>query len=430
LPDLLSALPIPRLNRTQLAVAAALAFTAMVGVASVNPDPDAPAPLTTVESLALPALSATVPDADEGVVVWDVVARGDTLFAALSRLGVLDPAAEQYLRRTREARPLVEVAPGSMLRAVRTGTGGLLELVHTNAAGRSFVLSRDGDGFKVTRDDAPARRELEMRSGSVGKSIFRSFADAGVPRDVASQVIRVFSRQFDLHSVADEIERFAVVYERQVSGLTDRTGRLLGVELVRAGKPYRAFWFATGPNGQGDYFGPEGFSLQREFLPAPLEFTEVTSWFGVSRQIGRRYQSAHPGIDYAAPIGTPVHATADGTVEFLGVQGGYGNLVVLKHRGTLSTYYAHLNGFAEGLAHGARVRQGELLGYVGRTGWATGPHLHYELRVEDKPVNPEEYIAVAEALADPDRIARFREETAPVAARLDLLGVGPLARFE
>jgi murein DD-endopeptidase MepM/ murein hydrolase activator NlpD len=421
---------LPHHPRSRLAVAGALALTAVVGVASVNPDATAPPALTTVEALALVPASVMVPDADESVLVWDVLSRGDTLFMALSRLGVLDPEADRFLRRAREAKPLVDAAPGAMLRAVRTGTGMLLELAHTTAAGRTFVLSRDGGTFRVTRDDAPARRDLQMRAGSVGPSIFRSFADAGVPREVANQVIRIFSQQFDLHVVADEIERFAVVYERQVNGLSDRPGRLLGVELVRSGKPYRAFWFPIGGNGQGDYFGPEGFSLQREFLPAPLDYTEITSWFGVSRQIGRRFQSAHPGIDYAAPTGTPVHATADGVVEFVGRQGGYGNLVVLRHRGTLSTYYAHLDGFVAGLEHGARVRQGELVGYVGRTGWATGPHLHYELRVDDKPVNPEEFLAVAEALADPERIARFRSETAPVAAKLDLLAVGPLARFE
>jgi murein DD-endopeptidase MepM/ murein hydrolase activator NlpD len=345
-------------------------------------------------------------------------------------MGVIDPAAEQFLRRAREARPLVEAATGTVLRAVRTGNGDLLELAGTNAAGRTFVMTRDGERYRVTRDDTAPEVRLELRSGPVGNSIFRSFAEAGVPRTVADQVIRIFSRQFDLHRVAGEIDRFAVVYEHRVTGLESRPGRLLGVELVRECKPYRAFWFATGPNGQGDYFGPEGFSLEREFLPAPLEYTEVTSWFGVSRQIGRRFQQAHPGIDYAAPIGTPVHATADGTVDFLGVQGGYGNLVILKHRGTLSTYYAHLNGFAEGLKAGSRVRQGELLGFVGRTGWTTGPHLHYELRVDDQPVNPEEYVAVAEALSDPDRIGRFRAETGPIAAKLDLLGVGPLARFQ
>ena len=423
-------MPILLPTRSNVAVAVALALTAVVGVASVNPDLEAPQALTTVESLSLPALAAGTSDADESVVVWDVLGRGDTLFVALARLGVLDPAAEQYLRRAREARPFVEAAPGALLRAVRTGDGAMLELAYTSSAGRSFVLSRDGEKFRVTRDNAPARQDVELRTGPVGRSIFKSFADAGVPRNVADQVIRIFSRQFDLHAAAGEIERFAVVYEKHTHGLSERPGRVLGVELVRAGKSYRAFWFAPDRNGQGDYFGPEGFSLEREFLPAPLEYTEITSWFGVSRQIGRRWQAAHPGIDYAAPIGTPVHATADGTVEFLGVQGGYGNLVVLKHRGTLSTYYAHLNGFAEGVAPGTRVRQGELLGYVGRTGWTTGPHLHYELRVDDKPVNPEEHVPVAEALADPERIERFRAGTAPLAAKLDLLGVGPLARFE
>jgi murein DD-endopeptidase MepM/ murein hydrolase activator NlpD len=422
--------PVPLDSRSRIAVALALAFTAVVGVASVNPDPEAPIPLTTVESLPLPALAGATGHPDESVVVWDVLGRGDTLFVALARLGILDPAAAQHLRHARDARPFVDAAPGTLLRAVRTGEGMMLELAYISAAGRTFVMTRDGDKFRVTRDDAPARQDVALRTGPVGPSIFKSFADAGVPRTVADQVIRIFSRQFDLHAVAGEIERFAVVFDRQTHGLSERPGRVLGVELVRAGKPYRAFWFAPEGGGRGDYFGPEGFSLEREFLPAPLEYTEITSWFGVSRQIGRRWQSAHPGIDYAAPIGTPVHATADGTVEFLGAQGGYGNLVVLKHRATLSTYYAHLHGFAEGLVPGTRVRQGELVGYVGRTGWATGPHLHYELRVDDKPVNPEEHVPVAEALSDPERIARFRQATAPLAAKLDLLGVGPLARFE
>jgi murein DD-endopeptidase MepM/ murein hydrolase activator NlpD len=342
---------------------------------------------------------------------------------------VFDATAEQFLRRSADARPFVDAAPGTVLRAVRAGSGTLFELAFTNAAGRTFTLTRDGEKFRVTRQDAEVRTLTELRTGAVGKSIFRSFADAGVPRQVADQVIRIFSRQFDLHAAADEIERFAVVYQQQSAGFNDKPGRLLGVEIIRAGKPYRAFWFSTSP-GHGDYFGPEGFSLQREFLPAPLEYTEITSWFGVSRQIGRRFQNAHPGIDYAAPTGTEVYATADGIVESVTVHPGYGKLVVLKHRGVLSTYYAHLDGFASGLTPGARVRQGELLGYVGRTGWATGPHLHYELRVDDKPVNPEEYVAVAEALADPERIARFRAETAPVAAKLDLLGTGTLARFQ
>jgi murein DD-endopeptidase MepM/ murein hydrolase activator NlpD len=418
------------LPRSQIVIAVALACSAVVGVASVSPDAEAPTRLVTVEALPLPLSPAGLSDVDESLVLWDVFGRGDTVFVALARLGVIDPPVEQFLRKSAEARPLLEAAPGTFLRAVRTVGGDLLELAYTNAAGRTFVLTRDGTRFRVSHHAAEVSAQLALRTGPVGASLFKSFADAGVPRSVAGEVVRVFSKQFDLHAVADEIERFAVVYEQRVTGATARPGRLLGVELVRAGKPYRAFWFASAPGAPGDYFGPEGFSLEREFLPAPLEFTEVTSWFGVSRQIGRRFQAAHPGIDYAAPIGTPVHATAGGEVEFLGRQGGYGNLVVLRHRGTLTTQYAHLDAFAAGLAAGTRVRQGELIGYVGRTGWTTGPHLHYEMRVEDKPVDPEAYVPVADALADPARIARFLQDTAPVAAQLDLLGTGVVARFE
>jgi murein DD-endopeptidase MepM/ murein hydrolase activator NlpD len=411
------------------ALAAVLTLSAVVGVASVDRG-DAPPRAWLTESLPLAGSLPGATEADDGLVVWDVLSRGDTLFVALARLGVVDPAAERFLRTSRDAKPMLEAAAGAYLRAVRTVQGDLLELAYTSPAARTYVMTRDGERYRVTRSELPADTEMRYVSGTLGKSIFQSFAEADVPRPVVDQVLRIFSKQFDLHAVASELERFSVVYEDRSVGTTRKPGRVLGVELIRAGKPYRAFWFAPDGKGAGDYYGPEGFSLEREFLPAPLEFTEVTSWFGQTRQIGRRFQAAHPGIDYAAPIGTPVHATADGTVEFAGRQGGYGNLVVLKHRATLTTHYAHLSDFAPAVAVGTRIRQGELLGYVGMTGWTTGPHLHYELRIDDKPVNPEEQGIVAEGLADPGRMDAFRERTEPVARRLDLLATAAIARFE
>lgn len=426
-------MPLPALppSRKLLAsVAAALTFPAVVVTASVSQQSQ-PLAETMVERVALNAEVLGVVDPDAIVVVPEFLSRGDTLLGALGRMGVFDPAAERFVTRERAAKPLLAAAPGGFLRVARTGAGELVSLEYSPPSGGGFRLDRVGEGFRVTREFAAGETQLRYRAGVGGPSLFRAFADAGFPKSIGEQVVRIFSKQFDLHAAARGIERFAVVYEEHAAGSAGlRAGRVLGAEVVRSGKSHRAFWFSADRGRTGAYYGPEGFSLDREFLPAPLEYTEVTSWFGVSRQIGKRYQESHPGIDYAAPVGTPVHATADGEVEFAGVQRGYGNVVIVKHREPLATVYAHLNGFAEGVANGFRVRQGEVIGYVGTTGWSTGPHLHYEVRVSDQPVNPENVAVVAAELAKPQRVAEFRERIAPLASNLDLLASAAPARFE
>ena len=405
----------------------------MVVTASVDSSTVLPASESILESVPLSPIPVGVVDDASIIVAPDFLSRGDTLFAALARLGVLDASAERFLRASPEASVMRQAAQGALLRVTRRGNGELVELAYTTPAGETYRLSRDGDRFKVARNKQAAESvETRFRSGTGGTSLFAAFANAGLPKPVAEQVVRIFSKQFDLHAAAREIDRFAVVYEERVAGAVARPGRVLGVELVRAGKPYRALWVQPAPGRAGEYYTPEGFTLNREFLPAPLEFTEITSWYGQTRQIGRRFQASHPGIDYAAPIGTPVHATADGEVDLpVGPQvGGYGKVVVIKHRANVSTLYAHLDSFAPGLQPGMRVRQGELIGFVGMTGWTTGPHLHYEFRVDGKPANPEDAGVVAAEMDQPERISAFRIQTAPASRTLDLLADTSLARFE
>lgn len=406
----------------------------MVVTAAVDSSTAPPSAESVLEALPLAPLAVGAIDDESNVVAPDFLSRGDTLFAALARLGVLDSQAERFLRSSPEASVMRQAAPGAMLRVTRRGSGELVDLSYTTPGGDVYRLSREGDRFKVARNKGGNEIvETRFRSGVGGGSLFASFADAGLPKPVAEQVLRIFSKQFDLHAAAREIDRFAVVYEERVFGAVARPGRVLGVEVVRKGKPYRALWFQAEQGRAGDYYTPEGFTLDREFLPAPLEFTEITSWYGKTRQLGRRYQASHPGIDYAAPIGTPVHATADGEVEFpSGPQvTGYGKVVVVKHRGSVSTLYAHLDAFAPGLQPGMRVRQGELIGFVGMTGWTTGPHLHYEVRVDGKPVNPEDAgVIAADMEQQPERVSAFRVQTAPAARTLDLLADVAPARFE
>jgi murein DD-endopeptidase MepM/ murein hydrolase activator NlpD len=418
-------------RRLLVAVTAALSLPAVAVTASVaRNSAEPPALQQVVESLGVSPATVGSLDADAVLVSAETVGRSDSLLAAMRRAGVMDAEAERFIREHKAAKPLFNAGPGSFARVARTAGGELRELEVNVSGGSVWRLHRDGDRFDLDRDTAAREAGVQARSGPGGPSLFRAFADAGVPRPVADQVVRIFSKQFDLHAAAKEIERFAVVYEERRAAGEPRPGRVLGVEVVRKGKVHRAFWFSAEGNRGGNYYGPEGFSLEREFLPAPLEFTEVTSAFGVSRQIGSRYQASHGGIDYAAPEGTPVHATADGVVEFAGTQRGYGNVIVVKHREPLTTLYAHLSAFAPAMESGFRVRQGELIGFVGRTGWATGPHLHYEVRVAEKQVNPEEVAVVAAELSKPQRIADFRMRTAAVAERLDLVATVTRAGFE
>jgi murein DD-endopeptidase MepM/ murein hydrolase activator NlpD len=216
-----------------------------------------------------------------------------------------------------------------------------------------------------------------------------------------------------------------VVYEElHLAGTPVRSGRVLAAEFVNNGKAFRAVHYGKG------YYAPDGKSLRKAFLRNPLEFSRVSSGFGVRLHPIAKAWRKHEGIDYAAPTGTRVRAVADGIVEFAGVKGGYGNVVILRHSGQYTTTYAHLSRFAAGVRRGSRVSQADTIGFVGQTGWATGPHLHYEFRIAGQARNPFS-IALPAALPVPQsELALFHEQAAPFVARLDLLAGSPLASLD
>jgi len=196
------------------------------------------------------------------------------------------------------------------------------------------------------------------------------------------QLAEVFAGDIDFYKDLQRGDRFAVVYEmRYIEGEPAGAGRIVAAEFENRGKTHRAFLFRDVDGSEG-YYSADGAGMRRPFLRSPMEFSRVTSGFSNARfhPILQTWR-AHRGVDYAAPMGTPVRATGNGAVAFAGLQGGYGNVIVLQHAGAFSTLYAHLSRFAPRIRAGARVSQGEIVGYVGHTGWATGPHLHYEFRV-------------------------------------------------
>jgi murein DD-endopeptidase MepM/ murein hydrolase activator NlpD len=317
------------------------------------------------------------------------IQRGDTIGSLLARLQVTDPDAIAYLRGARHVRSLYQLVPGRSVRAVTTDDGELVKLGYLQGDGTELIVQKRGRDFFAREQALPTERRLLMSSGEIQSSLFTATDAAGLSDGIAVQLADVFSSEVDFHRDLRAGDRFAVVFEAFYNnGEFVRSGRIVAAEFTNAGRISRAVYYRD-PQGRGGYYTPEGKNMRKSFLRSPLEFSRVSSGFSLSRfhPVLNTWR-AHRGVDYAAPAGTRVKATADGYVQFVGRQGGYGNLIVLRHKNEYSTAYGHLSGYAKGLRVGQRVNQGDVIGSVGMTGLATGPHLHYEFRVNGVHQNP------------------------------------------
>jgi murein DD-endopeptidase MepM/ murein hydrolase activator NlpD len=288
-----------------------------------------------------------------------------------------------------------------------------------------------GESYRVAEEAAPLERRIMMRSAEIKSSLFAATDAARLSDTVASQIADVFSTDIDFHRDLRRGDRFTVVYEMYFeAGEPVRSGRVLAAEFVNQGKAYQAIWYQH-PNGQGDYYTPEGKSIRKAFLRSPLEFSRISSGFTEARfhPILQRWR-AHRGIDYAAPTGTGVRATADGIIEQASYDRGYGNVVVIRHQQKYTTLYGHLSRFARGISRGDRVSQGQVIGYVGSTGLATGPHLHYEFRINDVHQDPLRVVMPEAPPITPERRFTFDPIARQMSQRLGLLRQTNLARLD
>ena len=411
-------------------VAALAAFAvsgAVAALASIAPGTDAELLLAKTarpEPVAIQLDRALLP-APAKYVREERLQRGDTVAALLARLGIGEADARGLARQ----REIGLLRPGGIVAAeVRAGKENEGELVWL-----SFLLPRDsivtiervGERLVATEQRAPVVTRTAMKSSIIVSSLFAATDAAGVPDSVARQIADVFGGDIDFHRDLRHGDRFSVLYEMQsIGGRPLRAGRILAAEFIGHGKTLRAVRFGDG------YYAPDGKNLRKAFLRMPLEYSRISSGFGMRKHPFLQSWRAHQGVDYAAPAGTRVRAVSDGFVEFAGRNGGYGNLVILRHQNQYSTLYAHLNGIARGIRKGARVAQGEAIGSVGQTGWATGPHLHYEFRAAGTARNPLT-LALPVGLPVPaHEMTAFRARALPLAAQLDLLAIGPVAAFE
>lgn len=413
--------PILRIASAGAATAATFFFMAAAfGTARDTLDLDANIKQV-VEQLPLPALEP-IEGSTNSLTREIVIQRGDTLGSLLTKLGIDTAEAERFLRQDKSAAAFArQLVPGKSFIA-RIDTNGELESLVFPLNGensKALLVQRTSEGFAAKTDALPLASRLALKSATIQHSLFAATDEAGIPDAVAIQLVEIFGGDIDFHRDLRKGDRFSVIYES-----TDHLGkpignpRILAAEFVNDGKTYRAFWYQPA-QGSGGYYTESGQSMRKAFLRSPLEFSRITSGFSSARYHPvLREVRAHRGIDYAAPVGTRVKATADGVVDFVGMQGGYGKVVMLRHPGNRTTVYGHLSGFAAGLRKGSRVSQGEVIGYVGATGLATGPHLHYEFRVAGVHRNPLS-IALPEAAPLPDgQLAAFKTAAAEMANQL------------
>lgn len=410
------------------ALAALAAAPSAVDLDQLRPQP-------VIESIATPPIADQVAELvrqEDSFVREARVQRGETLAALLQRLGIADAAAATFMRTDPSARPLVRIAPGRFVQANVNAQGRLNwlkvydggEFEGETATTRVLTVDRSGEewGFRVAESELVLERRIELKSGSVRLTLFGAADDAGVPDSIAQQMIDALESVIDFHRDLRRGDAFHVVYEAMyASGEYLRPGRLLAVEFTNAGSRRSAYWFGDGSK-RGGFYRLDGESMKRALLRSPLEYTRISSGFSSNRThpvFG--YDAAHRGVDYSAPFGTRIRSVGDGVVTFAGWQRGYGNVVEIRHDGKHSTLYAHLSAIAPGLRQGTSISQADLVGLVGMTGWATGPHLHYELKIHDRQVNPLTAQLPGAPPLDGPQLAAFSTITVPLREQLALL---------
>ena len=397
-------------KQLSLAIAALLlgGAGATYAVASLAPDAaDLPVRTVVEDVQPLPALSPFDAVQPQAMRLYrsDTTRSSDTADSLLKRMGVYDPQAAAFFRADTVVQQTLMGRAGRNVTVEASGGNTLLKLSarwspEDDGMFKRLTVEKTAAGFQSKLETLPMTASSRLASGSIQTSLFAATDDARIPDAVAIQLAEIFSGDIDFHRALRKGDRFAVTYETlEGDGEPLRAGRVLSAEFLNAGKSFQAMWFqepvATGKAAastashalsKGGYYTLAGESLRRAFLASPMEFSRVSSGFKMRFHPILQTWRAHLGVDYAAPTGTPVRSVADGIVDFAGTQNGFGNVVMVKHRNNSVTVYAHLSRI--NVRNGQSISQGQNVGAVGQTGWATGPHLHFEFRVNGAHKDP------------------------------------------
>ncbi len=432
-----------RFSKVATAVAVTTALAAVTALATAplrHAEDPLPALQTVIDSLPVTSTSL-YGESDETFVRAERIQRGETLASLLNRLGATDPDFHKFVASNPLARKLLQLPSGRTVTADIDSAGRVRSLQYRfgsldpNSAqpARRLTVERHDEGFYVTEEPVPVERQVAMGVAEIQSTLFAAIDASGIPDAVASQIADILEDKVDFSRDLRRGDRLRVLYEmiRESDSLDPPVvGRVLALEFDNDRNRHEAIWFDRG-GGQGEYFAFDGRSLKRSFLRQPVEFSRVSSGFQPARMHPiLKYTREHKGTDFAAPIGTKVRSSGDGVIEFIGQQRGYGNVIVVKHRNEIRTLYAHLHGFSGDLAVGTHVAQGEVIGFVGATGIATGPHLHYEFIVDGENVDPMTVAMPGSSPLDRNEMKRFTIQVDSLRMRLAQLEGMKLARFE
>lgn len=321
------------------------------------------------------------------------VSRGDTLMALLIGADIARPEAHAAITALTGVFKPRDLMPGQRIAVTRSITpdGPVLQQISfTTDPRRDILVKRDGEnGFAAETIERPLTIRPTRAGGIIQSSLYMAGQRAGLAPTVLADLIRIFSFDVDFQRDVQPDDSFDLMYERHhdEDGVPAVEGNILIAEMVLSGKRIRLYRFRTA-DGDIDYFDEKGRSVRKALILTPIDGARISSGFGRRRHPILGYTRMHRGIDFAAPRGTPIYAAGHGTIEAAGRNGGYGKYVRIRHNGSYKTAYAHMKGFARGISRGRRVRQGQVIGYVGSTGRSTGPHLHYEILRDGRQVNP------------------------------------------
>ena len=342
----------------------------------------------------IPVSEAEIQQAAEEINLdeWKSVTikSGDTLASIFSKQGISSKTTHVIARLNEHTKGLRYIQPGQKIEMLLDDENNLRQMKYIPDITKTLLIQRTEDQSYTSKiinyqlDAYPVYRE-----GVIEDSLFVAAAKADIDEDVIMDLVAIFGWDIDFSLDIRSGDRFGVVYEELFKdGVKIRNGRILSAEFLNNRKTYRAVYY-TDPKGDSDYFTPEGKSMRKAFLRSPVKFSRISSRFSNKRwhPVLAKWRS-HKGVDYAAARGTPIRAAGDGKVKFAGKKGGYGRLIVLQHGGRYTTAYGHLHRYAKGIRSGKKVKQGQIIGYVGSSGLATGPHLHYEFRVNGVHRNP------------------------------------------
>ncbi|MDD4963600.1 MAG: peptidoglycan DD-metalloendopeptidase family protein [Gallionella sp.] len=358
------------------------------------------------------------------------VQKGDTLTALLTRLNIQDEVASEFLRTNKGVESFRKLSVGKEVQVETTAAGGLIKLTYLGTPSTQVIVEKKGGVLTVDTQDALLEKRLFVRTGTIKTSLYAATDAAGMPEAAANQLTEIFSGDVDFHHELKRGDKFTAVYEMTYSnGALVKTGRIQAAEFINQGHAYRVVYFPT-DDQHGDYYTTEGKSSRKAFLRSPIQFSRVSSGFTMSRfhPVLNRWR-AHKGTDFAAAIGTPVKATADGVVSLVGQQGGYGNVVMIKHQGRYTTVYGHLSRFGK-YKSGQRVAQGDVIGFVGMTGLASGPHLHYEFKIDGLQRDPLSVALPNARPIDESNKVAFEAMSKQFLARLEMLRNTNLAKLD